>query len=132
MIAKLILLLLGALLACLAVMALLCRVVFMKAIGQLRQRRCTVELLAESACIVSALEGVMCLLPLARTEVTPYAPAALLTMVAAQQNNWRPSGKYRQPSRKYHCPYPSHACPSGSPGRGRQAYGRQPGDVPTS
>lgn len=71
------------LLVCLAVTALLCRAVFVKAVQTLARKRCTGEVLAALSAVVSAADCGASLLLAERTGATPYAAVSSLALVFA-------------------------------------------------
>lgn len=71
------------LLACLAVTALLCRHVFIKAAALLARGRCTGELLISLSALVSAADCVSRLMETQRTETAPYAAVSCLALTFA-------------------------------------------------
>lgn len=71
-------------LICLAVQALLCRHVFVKAWETLSARRCVGAVLTALAFAVAAGDCLMGLFSPARTAVTPYAPAVCMLLAFAQ------------------------------------------------
>ena len=72
------------LLACLAITAVLCRQVFVRAAARLRARRCTAELLIAISTLASAADCVACMLAPGRTAVMPYGAVAALALEFAQ------------------------------------------------
>ena len=80
------------LLACLAVTALLCRHVFVKAAKLLARGRCTGELLISLSALVSAADCVCRLMETQRTDTMPYAAVSCLGLVFALWACARESG----------------------------------------
>lgn len=72
-----------ALLACLVLTAVLCRQVFARAVRALVRKRCTSEVLAAAAAVVSAADCAARLLLQDRSDAMPYAPAACLALAFA-------------------------------------------------
>lgn len=69
---------------CLALVALLCRGVFFKAVSMAARRRCVSELLISVSALAAAGDCVLCLLSQERSAVPPYGGAACLALFFAQ------------------------------------------------
>ena len=72
------------LLACLAVVALLCRGVFAKGVSMLARKRCTSELLISISVLAAAADCAARLLMPERSDTMPYGPVTCLALVFAQ------------------------------------------------
>lgn len=72
------------LLACLAVVALLCRGVFAKGVSMLARKRCTSELLISISVLAAAADCAARLLMPERSDAMPYGSATCLALVFAQ------------------------------------------------
>lgn len=72
------------LLACLAVVALLCRGVFAKGVSMLARKRCTSELLISISVLAAAADCAARLLIPERSDTMPYGPVTCLALVFAQ------------------------------------------------
>ncbi len=71
------------LLACLAVTALLCRAVFVKALRRLLEKRVTAEVLISVSALVSGLDCIVRATSTQRSEALPYAAVSALALVFA-------------------------------------------------
>ena len=74
----------AALFLILAVMCLLCRGVFLRAVKRLTEKRCTSELLVSLAALAAMGDCVMRLCAEGRSDVTPYAAVVCLSLFFAQ------------------------------------------------
>ena len=82
------------LLACLAVTALLCRAVFVKAARRLLNRRVSAEVLISVSAVLSALDCIVRLTSDQRSEALPYAAVSCLALVFALWGESRESRAY--------------------------------------
>ncbi len=84
----------AAMLGCLAVVALLCRSVFVKGVRTLLRKRCVSELLISLSAIVTAADCVSRLVSADRTPVPVYASVSCLALVFALWGDSRESRGY--------------------------------------